>query len=102
MSSYVRNRSSSTIYYKPETDIGGYKNDGAYPLESGMDLYMRVDGIKTPSTGKGKVVKVPDNFGVEVDADGNPNVINLPFENKLGYGTVKKPDDTWTNLEQSI
>ena len=102
MPSYVRNNSSSTIFYKPETNIGEYKNDGAYPLEGGLDLYMRVDGIKTPTTGEGNVVKVPNYHAVEIDADGNPNVVNFIFEKAFGYGEIKRPDDTWTNLEESI
>jgi len=62
---------------------------------------MRIDGIKTNVTKDGCVVKVPSHFAVEVEPDGKTNIVNLPFESKLGYGEVTKPDESWDKLEKS-
>ena len=66
MSPYVKNHSGETIYFKPETTYGEYKNDGAYPLGAGKDLYMPVDGIAVPHLKKNQVYKITDNTRVSV------------------------------------
>ena len=66
MSPYVENHSGETIYFKPETTYGEYKNDGAYPLGVGKDLYMPVDGIAVPHLKKNQVYKITDNTRVSV------------------------------------
>ena len=71
----IAESSQNTVYFKPETDIGNYSNDGAYPVAAGTDLYMRIDGIKTNATKDGCVVKVPSHFAVEVEPDGKQTLL---------------------------
>ena len=107
MSPSVENHSNEGVFFKPETTYNkNYKNDGAYRLAAGKDLYMPVDGIKTSKVGNGEVYKIPDGFKCEVDKNGEPNIKNLPFESVFALfnraGKIKTPDISWENLEKSI
>ena len=62
----IRNKSSETVYFKPETNIGDYENGGSYPLEAGKDLYMKIDGVAAPHLRKNQVFKVPDGSRVTI------------------------------------
>ena len=125
---YVRNKSSKTIYYKPEKNIRNYRNDGAYPIEAGKDLYMPVDGIAAPHLRKGEVYKITNNTRVTVtNNDVSYNVEGLKnrlamslkggwqnsswhymirsreiypvvLENQPTYYIVKQPDMSWDKL----
>ena len=66
---YIQNQSSGKIYFKPETTIGQYQNDGAYPLEAGKDLYMPIDGISVNHNNKKKVLKIVTGGRVCVYSD---------------------------------
>ena len=70
---YVRNKSSKTIYYKPEKTIRNYENDGAYPIEAGKDLYMPVDGVAT-SKYSDNVGKIPTKSSVTITKEGGLDI----------------------------
>ena len=92
MSPYVENHSGETIYFKPETTYGEYKNEGAYPLEAGKDLYMLVDGVAT-SKYNDNVGKIPTGATIKITKEGG---LNIDFH---GFGGLVRlfPDYGWVN-----
>ena len=69
----VENKSSFTIYYKPEGEKHGedmnpgYSNSGAYPISPNTDLYAAADGIAAPHIIRNEVYKMPDGLKVRVN-----------------------------------
>jgi RHS repeat-associated protein len=106
---FVQNNSNSTIYYKPEgSDKNGnnlnpyVSQKGAYPIAPNTDLYSPVDGVKTPKTGKNNVHKVPDEYRVKIDKEGNADITNWPDCCIPGYGETSTPKDgNWDALRDA-
>ena len=92
MSPYVENHSGETIYFKPETTYGEYKNEGAYPLEAGKELDMPVDGVAT-SKYNDNVGKIPTGATIKITKEGG---LNIDFH---GFGGLVRlfPDYGWVN-----
>ena len=100
MSPIVENHSEEDIYFKPETQIGDFKNDGAYKLEAGKDLYMPIDGVAT-SKYNDNVGKIPTGATVEITKEGGLNIdfygLGGPIRLHPNYGWVNQ---SWLKKQQ--
>ena len=100
---YIQNQSSGKIYFKPETTIGQYQNDGAYPLEAGKDLYMPVDGVATEYYSN-RVMKIPDNKRITVFSGGKVSFKGssisriTPIYGWIYSDAIQSGDNSWDNL----
>ena len=116
---FVENNSDATVYYKPEgaphDDKGnvtgpnpnpGQDPNGAYPIAPGTDLYVPVDGVKTTTTPKGTVFRVPTGATVQVNRYGKADMDYKNVGDALRavdprYGNETPPDPNWKNLRDS-
>ncbi len=104
MDPYIRNNSENTVYYKPEEATGDYEDGGAYAVEAGKDMYMRVDGVKTQDMKPDEVFKIPDYGRVEINSEGKVeftnSVYNL-FKVVSKAGIMQSPAGNFENLRRS-
>ena len=104
MTPSVKNNSDEDIYFKPEKTIGNYKNDGAYRLEAGKDLYMPIDGIATGYY-KNKVVKAATGTTITVGRGGTVSFSGvkkafriMPIYGWIFRDAIPSGDSSWNNL----
>jgi hypothetical protein len=79
----VKNESSNTIYYKPEGTVGAVEDAKAYPLSSGTDLYLPVDGVAAPSVKTNSIFKVVDGQQVII-TNTSVTTSTIPTDNVVG------------------
>ena len=95
MNPYLQNNSENTVFYKPEGNIGDYKDAEAYAVGAGKDMYMRIDGVKTENMKPNEIFKVPDGGRVIIDNNQNISYTN-PLRSILNY--IPDPRDLSHNL----
>ena len=91
---FLENKSSHTIYFKPEN------TDEAIAINSGQNVYAPIDGVAAPhlKSGKGKVFKVTDGINVVV----TNTELDWGAWDHNGFGTVQTirggwKDKAWLN-----
>jgi hypothetical protein len=119
---YVENKSTKTLFAKPEGDgVGngpggapspdgkkGIANGSAQPVGPGQSVYGMVDGIKPINHGD-NVYKVPTGGRITVDKIGNVSMnagavwdsIKGTLAGRGKYGTTNAPDSSWNALKNS-
>ncbi len=100
----VINNSDKKVYFKPETTIGDFQNNGAYAIDPFKKVSYAIDGIAT-KLHKDKVYKITNGIKVTVNSDGtvtpdydSASYLEIVYFTFVGGWLSSPPDSTWDKL----
>lgn len=106
------NDSKYVVNFKPEGNIGKYKDEGSYPVALCSNLYMGIDGVAVPDIRQNSVYKVVDgqqtvvnDVGVSTFTTITPSLVGTFLSTaysllRTGWKT-EAPAVNWNNLYSS-